>query len=325
MVVMRDKRMPTSQDPHHRDPRATRYYDEKMPRHKSKVPGSQAEGDGEGSRPKHRSMTSRPHERGKERDSIPPYYRSRSGHVSKLMSADEAQNAIHTLFMLVKKAVAFFVNFKEEYQQDVHGIEAYAGQTILEKLWERKIRHNDSQSYPSKGRSKGDDVGSRSAFFSDVSSRLWDGLNDAYEGVRSNPSAQNDSLARKLDNAIKEFGKLLMSVRTESQEMDHLIQESRELKAVLELRGAGKVSKDDKENRQPRDRGAAQGHMRGSSLGGEDTQYGRSEEHSGSEDNGDEDEHGEQSGEKEGSEAGGGEGDQGLSLPDLSMYLKANE
>ena len=243
------------------------------------------------------------------------YYQSRSGHVSKRMSSEEAQKAIRTLYMLVKEAEAFFVDFKREYQQDVRGIEAYAGQTILEKLWERKIKHNDSKGHPSKGRSRDDSVGLRSTF-GDVSARLWDALNGAYEGARSNPSAQNDSLARKLNIAINEFSGLLMRLRTHSQQMDSLIQELILLKTMLKLGGAGKVSKDDRADRQS----GARGHRKISNQEHEDAQYGGTGEGSGSEDDGREDEqHGENSSERDENEAGGDEGGQGILSSDHSM------
>ena len=317
---MRDKRESSSQEHNRSDPRAVRYHDERMPQHKSKVAGSHDDKYRDNSLPKHRSTPIRPHERERGRDSI-SYYQSHSGHVSKLMSSEEAQKAIRTLFVLVKEATAFFVDFKEEYQQDVREIEAYAGQTILEKLWERKIKHNDSKSHPSKARSKDDSAGLRSAF-SEVSSRLWDALNDAYEGARSHPSAQNDSLARKLDMAIEELSRILMSVRTYSQEMDSLIQELEVLKRVLELGGAGKASKDDRSNRQPRARAAGHRHPRNSSPEHEDAQYGATGEGSGSEDNGQEGEHdGERSGGRRESEAGGDDEGQGLFPPNRSYVI----
>ena len=233
------------------------------------------------------------------------------------MSSEEAQKAIRTLYMLVKEAEAFFVDFKREYQQDVRGIEAYAGQTILEKLWERKIKHNDSKGHPSKGRSRDDRVGLRSTF-NDVSSRLWAALNGAYEGARSNPSAQNDSLARKLDIAINEFSGLLTRVRSYSRQMDSLIQELILLKTMLKLGGADKVSKDDRADRQPGSRGARQ--PKSSSQEREDAQYGGTQEGSGSEDDGREDEqHGEHSSERDENEAGDDDGGQGMLSADQPM------
>ena len=265
---------------------------------------------------KHRSTPTRPHERERERGSI-AYYQSRSGHASKRMSSEEAQKAIRTLYMLVREAEAFFVDFKRKYQQDVRAIEAYAGQTILEKLWERKIKHNDSKSHPSKSRSRDDSVGLRSTF-SEVSNRLWDALNGAYEGAVSNPSAQNDSLARKLDIAMNDFSGLLKRVRAYSQQIDSLIHELILLKTMLKLGGAEKVPKDDRADRQPSARGT--GHPRSSSQEREDAQYGGAGEGSDSEDDGREDEqHGEHSSERDENEADGDEGGQGMSTPDRSM------
>ena len=315
---MREKRDPTSQEHGRRDPRAVRYYDEGMPRHKSKAAGSQDDRDRDSALGKHRSTPIRPHERERERGSM-SYYQSRSGHVSKLMSSEEAQKAIHTLYMLVKEAEAFFVGFKREYQQDVRGIEAYAGQTIMEKLWERKTKHNDSIGHPSKGRSREDSVGSHSTF-SEISNRLWDALNIAYQGARSNPSAQNDSLARKLAVAMNDFSGLLSRVRIYSPQIDSLIQELILLKTMLKLGGAGKVSKDDRADREPGARGTGHGYPRGSSQEREDARYGGTGEGSGSEDDGGEDEqHGEHSSERDENEADGDEGVQGMSLSDQSM------
>lgn len=314
---MREKRESSNQDPNRRGPRATHHYDERMPRHKSKVAGSQDDRDGDSSQPRHRSTTVRPHERDRERDNI-SYYQNRSGHVSKLMSSEEVQKAKRALFTQVKVATSFFVNFKEEYQQDVRGIALYAGQTILEKLWERKIKYNDSKGRPSKGRSKEDNVGLRSAFH-DVTSRLWASLKDAYEGASSLPSSQNDSLARKLDTASKEIGGLFMSVQSCFQDMDTLIKELKLLKVVLELGGAGTASSDERENRPSRARGAGHGHPRDSSPGREDAQYGGMDEGSGSEDDGQQDEqHGEHAGGREESEVGGDEEGQGR-FPSINL------
>ena len=315
---MREKRDPSSQEHGRRDPRAVRYHDERVPRHKLKAAGSQDDRDRSGTLAKHRLTPIRPHERERERDSISSY-QSRSGRVSKLMSSEEAQKAIRTLYMLVKEAEVFFSGFQREYQQDVGGIEAYAGQTILEKLWERKIKHNDSKSHPSKGRSRDDSVGLRPTF-SDVSNRLWDALNNAYEGARSSPSAQNDNLARKLDIAINDFSGLLTRVRTYSQQMDSLKHELILLKTVLKLGGAGQVSKDDRADRQPGARGAGHRHANSSSQEREDAQYGGAGEESGSEDDDREDEqHGGHSTERDENEAGGDEGGQGILSPDQSM------
>lgn len=315
---MRDKRDTTSQEHSRRDPRAVRYYDERTPRHKSKAAGSQDDRDRDSSLGKHRSTPIRPHERERERGST-SYYQSRSGHVSKLMSSEEAQKAIRTLYMLVKEAEAFFVGFKREYQQDVRGIEAYAGQTIMEKLWERKIKHNDSKSHQSKGRPRDDSVGLHSTF-SEISNRLWDALKNAYQGARFSPSAQNDSLARKLAVAINDFGGLLTRVRTYSPQIDSLIQELILLKTMLKLGGAGKVSKDDRADRQPGARGTDHGHPRSSSQEREDARYGGTGEGSGSEDDGREDEqHREHVSERDENEADGDEEGQGMLLPDESI------
>lgn len=314
---MKEKRDSSNQDLNRRGPRAAHHYDERMPRHKSKVAGSQDGRDGDSSQPRHRSTTIRPHERDRERDNI-SYYQNRSGHVSKLMSSEEAQKAKCALFTHVKEATSFFVNFKEEYQQDIRDIAPYAGQTILEKLWERKIKHNDSKGRPSKGRSKDGSVGLRSAFH-DVSSRLWAGLKDAYEGASSCPSSQNDSLARKLETASKEIGGLFMSVQTCFQDMDGLIKELKLLKVVLELGGAGTASNEERANRQSRARGSGHGHPRDPSPEREDAQYGGTGEGSGSEDDGQQDEqHGEHSGGREGSEVGGDEEGQGQ-FPSINL------
>lgn len=314
---MREKRESSNQDLNRRGPRVAHHHDERMPRHKSKAAGSQDDRDGDSSLPRHRSTTIRPHESNRERDKV-SYYQNRSSHVSKPMSSEEAQKAKRALFTHVKEATSFFVNFKEEYRQDVRGIAPYAGQTIQEKLWERKIRHNDSKGRPSKGRSKEDSVRLRPAFH-DVSSRLWDGLRDAYEGASSCSSSQNDSLARKLETASKEIGGLFMSVQTCYQDMDSLIKELKLLKVVLELGGAGTASNDERVNRQSRARGAGHGHPRESSPEREDTQYGGMEEGSGSEDDGQQDEqHGEHAGGREESEVGGDEEGQGR-LPSINL------
>lgn len=319
--IMREKKESSNQDLNRRGPRATHHYDERMPRHKSKAAGAQDDRDGDSSQPRHRPTTIRPHERERERDNI-SYYHNRSGHASKLMSPEEAQKATRALFTQVKEATSFFVNFKEEYQQDVRSITPYAGQTILEKLWERKIKHDDSKARPSKGRSKEDSVRSRSAFH-DVSSRLWDGLRDAYEGAGSCPSSQNDSLVRKLETASKEIGNLFLSVQTCHQDMDSLIKELKLLKVVLELGGAGTASKDERANRQSRARGAGHGHPRDSSPEREDTQYGGMEEGGGSEDDDQRDEqHREHADDREDGDVDGDEDGQGrLPLINLCSVL----
>ena len=283
----------------------------------------------------HRSLTIRPHsEREKVGDhhhhhkqDAYAYYQSRSslGHhavSNKAMSPEEAQKAIHTLLKQVKETTAFFAAFKDAYQHDVRSIEAYAGQSTLQKLWERKIKYNKSKNNNdddddsgrgdrlSKSRSKNnnnDGVGSRSAF-EEVSMRLQDRLNDAYNGAKSHPTAQNTSLARKLDAAIKEIGRLLDMVQFYFQEMDSLIRELKLLKVVLELGGAGTAINDNRAGQRER-------HIRESSADAEDARCGDLGGESDSEDDGQPDEkendHLERSDGRE-SEAGGDEEGQGL-------------
>ncbi len=200
---------------------------------------------------------------------------------------------MHALFKQVKETTSFFVSFKDEYGRDVRSIEVYAGQSILKKLWERKIKYTDNKGHSSKSRTKDDSVGPRLAFH-EISKRLWDSLTDAYEGARSHPSGENDSLARKLDAATKEVGRLLIEVRSNFQEMDNLIRELKLLRLVLELGGAGTASNDDGASQGHGIRGAGHGHQRNSSLEREDARYGGMREDSGSEDN---DRHDEQYGE----------------------------
>ena len=297
---MKDK---SSQEIGRRGSRAAHDYEERTPRHKSNTAGSQDDREVNSPLPRHRSMTARPHERERDRDSN-SYSQGRSSHASKIMSSEEAQKAIRLLFTQVKATTSFFANFKEQFEQEVSDVEAYAGQTILEKLWERRIRHIDGKSRSSKDRSKEDGV-LRSPFH-DVSNRLWDSINDAYEGARSHPSSQNNSLARKLDGAIQEFSKLLMSIRTDFQEMDGLIRELKLLKVVLELGGAGAASTNEGANEGRRAGGAAHGHLRECSQEREDARYEGTGEGSGSEDEGQGNEqHGEDSGGRDGSEVGG--------------------
>lgn len=322
---MRDKREPSSREPNRRGPRAVQDYDERMPRRKSKAAGSQDDRDRDSLLPKHRSMAIRPYERERDRESN-SYYQGRSGHTGKLMSSEEAQKAIRTLFMQVKEDASFFADFKEDYRREIRGIKAYAGEKILEKLWEYKIGHNCETSQSSKDRSTDEGIGSRPGF-DDVANQLWDSLHDAYEGARSFPSGQNDSMARKLDVAKKEVCTLLLSVRTNSGAMDNLIKELKLLKVVLELGGAGKASHDDRTNQRPRAHTASHRHPRDSRLGGEDARYGGMTEHSGSEDDGQRDERdGEQSersgGREEREVDGDGEG-QGL-FPQRSICLVDN-
>lgn len=316
---MRSKNEVLSQDSERRGSKAGYGYDEKMRRHKSMAADSQ---DGrDGSSPiisRHRAMATRPHERERDRDGI-AYHQSRSSHASKPMSSEEAKKAIRTLYMQVKESTAFFVNFKDKYQRDVRGIEPYAGQTIMEKLWERKIKQNDSKSRSSKDRPKDDGVGSHPAF-DDVSKRLWDSLNDAFEGARSHPSGHDASLARKLDIAIKDFGRLFTSVRTFFQEMDSLIKELTLLKVVLELElgSAGMASADDK----AKQRSKGHGRQRNSSPSRASTSY---LEDSGSEDNGLRDEqHGEHASGSQDGKADGDEESQGLTPTNQPVQLSTD-
>lgn len=318
---MRDKKELPSREPNRRGPRAVQDQDERIPRRKSKVADPQDDRDRDSPLTRHRSVAIRAHERERGRDSI-SYYQGRSSHASKYMSSEEAQKAIRTLFKQVKEVMSFFANFREEYQREVRGIEVYAGHTILEKLWERKIEGNDSKDLPSKGQSKSDVVGVHSGF-DDASYRLWDSLKDAYEGARTHPSEQNNGIARKLDIAIKDFRKLLEEVRTRSQGIDGLIKELTVLKVVLELGGAGTASHDDRANPRPRTHAAGRGRPRDSCPEGEDARYEGMGEDSGSEDKGQHDEQygedSERSGGREESEVGrDGEG-QGAFPTDQSV------
>ena len=233
-------------------------------------------------------MTIRPHERERDRDSN-SYHQGRSSRSIKLMSPEEAQKAIRTLFIQVKETISFFTGFKEEFQHQIRGIEAYADDDILDALWERKARKRDSKIRSSKDRSKDDGVGMHSEF-DGVSSHLWDSLNEAYEGARSHPSDQNDSIARKLEVALKDVGKLLKSVRTNFEQVDSLIKELKVLKLVLELGDVGTAPHDDRVNQRHRTHTAGHGHSMDSSLGDEDAQFGGMGEDSGNEDNGQHDE-----------------------------------
>lgn len=326
VVAMRDKREPPNREPDRRGPRAVQDYDERMPRRKPKAAGPQDDRDRDSLPPKYRSMAIRPHERERDRDSI-SYYQSRSGHASKTMSSEEAQKAIRTLFKQVKEDTSFFANFREDYEREIRGVEAYAGEKILEKLWGYKIEHNCETTRSSKGRSKDDGAGSGlHPGFDDVSNQLWHSLHDAYDGARSFPSGQNDSMARKLEAAKKEVCTLLSLVRTRSGAMEGLIRELKLLKVVLELGGAGKTSHDDRANQRPGAHTSSHSHPRDSSLGG--ARYGGMTEHSGSEDDGQRDEQdaaqSERShGREEREVDGDGEG-QGPFPTDQSVWLATN-
>lgn len=283
-IAMREKREGSGRESSHRGSRAVHDYDEKtmLPRHKSKVAAPEGR-DREIPLPKHRSMTMRPHER-------ESYYPGRSSRSIKLMSPEEAQKTIRTLFTQVKEAVSFFTGFKEEFQHQVRGIEAYASDDILDALWCRKIKKSDGKSRSSKDRSKDHGVGMHSEF-DDVSSRLWNSLLDGYEGARSHPSFQNNNDARKLGDALKDVGSLLESVKTDFGQIDSLIKELKVLKLVLELGDAGTAPRDDGAKQRHRTPTAGHGLPRDSSPGAEDARYGRmGGEDSGNEDNGDHDE-----------------------------------
>ena len=304
-----------------RAPKLPHDYDERiMPRHKSKV--AAPPDDRDVNSPRHRSIAIRPHERERDRDGTAHHQRRSSHALGRLMSQEEAQRVMHTLFKQVKETTSFFVSFKDEYGRDVRSIEAYAGHGILKKLWERKIKYTDDEGHSGKSRPKDENVCPRPAFH-DISNRLWHSLTDAYEGARSHPSGENDSLARKLDAATKEVGRLLMEVQSEFKEMDNLIDELKLLRLVLELGGAGTASNDDGASQRHGIRGAGHGHQRNSSLDGEDARYGGLREDSGSEDN---DRHDEQYGEhlerpeeREESQVHGDEEGQGLCRTDQAV------
>ena len=304
---MRDKRELPIREPNRRGLKAVQNYEERTPQRKSKIAGSQDDRKGDIPQPRHRPMAIGPHERGRDGDSTSYHYRGRSGHASKPLSSEEAQKAIRTLLVQVKGAMSFFANFKEEYQREVRGIEAYAGQTILEKLWERKTKTNDSKGRSSKVRSKDDGVGLYSGF-DDASTRLWDSLNDACAGATSHPSGQNDSMAKKLYTAINDVGGLLASVWSKSHEMDSLVNELKLLEMMLVLGGAGTASHNDRAKQRPRAHAAGNGDMRDSNPEPDDARYGAMGEDSGCEDNGQHDEqygeHPERSGGREEMEVG---------------------
>ena len=311
-VAMRDREALPSREPNRRGSHSVQKYDERTPRQKPKVADPQNGRDRDSPLPRHRSMVIRPHEREKERDGISSY-QGRSRHADKIMSSDDAQNAIRALFMQVKESMAFFTNFKEAYQREIRGIEAYAGHTMLEWLWQRRVDKYNSKGRSTKDRAKDDGVGSYSEF-DDVSNRLWASLNDAYQGARSNPSGQNDSMARKLVSAMKDIANFLALIRDKSQEIDNLIKELKVLKVVLELGGAETASGDDRSSPRPRTH-AGGPHRRETVQACEDERYEGMREDSGSEDVGQHDEqrseHSEQSAGRDEREFGGGEEGQG--------------
>ena len=323
---MRDREAPPSREPNRRGSRVTQKYDERTPRQKTKVADPQDGRDRESPLPKHRSMVIRPHEREKERDGISSH-QSRSRHADKIMSSDEAQTAIRTLFMQVKESMAFFANFKEAYQRESRSIEAYAGHKMLEWLWQCRVDKYNSKGRSTKDRAKDDGVGSYSEF-DDVSNRLWASLNDAYQGAKSNPSSQNDSMARKLVSAMKDIGNFLALVRDKSQEVDNLIKELKVLEVVLELAGAKTASGSDRSSPRTRSDGRGHGHRRDSTRECEEERYEGEGEDSGSEDMDQHDEqrseHSVQSGGRDEREFDGGEEGQGLSHTDKCVHSSAN-
>lgn len=310
---MRDKREVPSREPNRRGPKAVQDYDERMPRRTSKGTGPPNDRDRDSPLPKHRSMAVRPHERERDLDSI-SYYQGRSGGASKIMSSEEAQKAIRTLFVQVKETISFFTKFSEDYQREIRAIRAYADPEILDRLWKCKIKDKYSKTHSGKRDANKDGGGSRSGFH-EVSKRLWDSLEDAYLGARSHPSDQNDGMARKLENAKNDVGNELTGVRTECQKVDALIRELKLLKVVLELGGAGIASHVDRADQRPRTHAAGHGILTDDSPELEDERYGGMGEHSGSEDNGECDEqrgeHSERYGEMEEREVGGDGGGQG--------------
>ena len=314
---MRDREALPSREPNRRGSRVIQKYDEKTPRQKTKVADPQDGRDRDSPLPKRRSMVIRPHEREKERDGIHSY-QGRSRHADKIMSSDEAQTAIRTLFMQVKDSMAFFADFKEAYQRETRSIEEYAGHTMLEWLWQRRVDKYNSKGRSTKDRAKDDGVGSYSDF-DDVSNRLWASLNDAYQGAKSNPSGQNDSMARKLISAMKDIGNFLGLIRDKSQEIDSLIKELKVLKVVLELAGAETASGDDRSSPRTRNYAGGRGRRRDST---------RESEESGSEDVDQHDEqrseHSEQSGGRDEGDVGGGEEGQGPFPADMNVHSMAD-
>ena len=302
---MREKGEHPSRESNRRDSRAAHGYDEKVSRRKSKIAGSQDERDRDGPLPRHQSMVIRSHERERDRNNI--YYQGRSGHTSKLISPEEADKAICALFMRVKETLSFYTAFKEEYQREIRLIEAYAGHTILEKLWERKTRTSDGTNRSGKSHAK-KDSDSLCSGFDDISHRLMISLDEAYEGAISHPSSQNESIARKLDIAARDIQRLLSTVRTRVEEMDSLIKELKVLKVVLELGGAGTTPHDDRTSQRPKGH-ADHGHARDSSPDHDDERYGGVEEDSGGEDREPQDEEHDGHTERFGERDSGGDGE----------------
>ncbi len=304
---MRDKKELPIREPSRRGPRVAQDDEERIPRHKSKVTGPQDDRIRESPQSRHRSMAIHPYERARDRDSI-SYYQGRSGHGKKpvLMSPEEAQKAIRTLLMQVKETIPFFASFAEDYQRETRGIEAYADPEILIELWRCKIEGSNSKGRSSKRHSKDDGSGSRSRF-DEFSDRLWDSLHDAYLGARAHPSGQTASMARKLETAKMDVGKLLAVVQTDFREVDALINDLRLLQLALELGGAGTASHDDRAKPRSRAHAAGNGHQRDSNQEREDARYGGEGEDSGIEDN---DQRDEQYGEH--SERPGGREDMGV-------------
>ena len=323
---MRDREALPTREPNRRGSRVTQKYDERTPRQKTKVADPQDGRDRDSPQPKHRSMAVRPHEREKERDGTSSY-QGRSRHADKIMSPDEAQTAIRTLFVKVRESMAFFANFKDGYQRETRGIQVYASHTLLEWLWQCRVDNYNSKGRSNKDRAKDDGVGSHSEF-DDVSNRLWACLNDAYQGAKSNPSGQNDSMARKLVSAMKDIGNFLALVRDKSKDIDTLIKELKVLKVVLELAGAETASGDVRPSPRTRAHAGGHGHRRDSTREREEEQYEETREDSGSEDMDQHDEqrseHSEQSGGRdEGDLGGGGEG-QGRFPADKNVHSSAD-
>lgn len=69
---------------------------------------------------------------------------SRSGNSRKILRI-RFEDALADLFNLLTASLAFYSNFKSEFDNEVQGVVAYAGVDLLDELWVRKVKHSEDR------------------------------------------------------------------------------------------------------------------------------------------------------------------------------------
>lgn len=222
-------------------------------------------------KPDHHSKNAHPHSN-RDRDQV------RSEHVyhgyGDRLSRASREEAISALLGATKKALNFLSWLKDDFHQEIRGVQAYAGPEVINDLWIYKVDISNGYRRPrdqsSQRRDRQDQEPPKSEF-NVVAKGLIQSLRSAIAATECSP---NPIITRNLQHANNDMGELLRSVGSKFELLDRLLTELEMLSVFLQRNGAYAGSRGDSNNcsgsphRQSRRRKGSQGRQR--SQGGND-------------------------------------------------------